>query len=103
MAPIRIVIPYFPTHPVTMADQFHKGLDNIRAAIDSALREHRIEAAQVSHDSAGDVPSDIAFTLKARGESAIQSFAQEEIEDSGEAIDHTAAIKVRLLVSPFVQ
>lgn len=84
-------------------DQFQKGLDNIRSAIDAALRDHKIEGAVVSHTTQGTAPNDAVFTINLQGKVVDQKFPREEIDDSGQAIDHFAAMKVRTLVSPFVR
>jgi hypothetical protein len=84
-------------------DQFHKGLDNVRSAIDAALRDHNIQGAVVSHTTHGSEPGDAVFTVTVKGRAVDQKFTRDEIEDSGQAIDHFAAMKVRTLVSPFVR
>jgi hypothetical protein len=83
--------------------QFHKGLDNVRSAIDVALRDHNIQGAVVSQSTHGSEPGDAVFTVTVMGQVVDQKFTREEIEDSGQAIDHFAAMKVRTLVSPFVR
>jgi hypothetical protein len=83
--------------------QFQKGLDNIRSAIDVALRDHRIQGASVSHTTQEPSPGEAIFVVTVQGKAVEQKFTRDEIEDSGQAIDRFAAMKVRNLVSPFVR
>ena len=85
------------------ANQFQKGLGNIQDAIDAALRDHAITGASVTRTTQGSGPGDAVFAITAQGKTLDQKFTREEIEDSGQAIDRFAALKVRNLVSPFVR
>jgi hypothetical protein len=84
-------------------DQFHKGLANIRAALEMSLSERGVIASAVSYSPATAEPQDTEFVVTANGESQSQTFTSAEIEDSGEAIDAPVAVKVRMLVSHFVR
>jgi len=86
------------------ATQFEKGLENIRRAIDTALSERGVTGAIVGSNLAPNAePQPIEFSVTVAGKPALQKFSREEIEDSGQAIDHNAAMHVRNLVSQFVR
>ena len=84
-------------------DQFHKGLANIRAALETSLNERGVAGSAVSYSPATAEPQDTEFVVTANGETQSQTFTSAEIEDSGEAIDAPVAVKVRMLVSHFVR
>ena len=98
----RLMLRWDAYRPMSL-NQFQKGLGNIQEAIDAALRDHAITGASVSRSAQGPGPSDAVFTITAQGKTLEQKFTREEIEDSGQAIDRFAALKVRNLVSPFVR
>ena len=84
-------------------DQFHKGLATIHAALETALGERGVTGAAVEHDGQDGDPKDTQFSVSVGGKSETQTFARQEIEDSALAIDAPSAVKVRLLVGPFVR
>jgi hypothetical protein len=86
-----------------MTDQFQKGLATIRQAIESALTDRKVADAQVALQPATDKPQDVQVTVTVNGVVQVQSFTREEIEDSALAIDAPSAVKVRMLVGPFVR
>jgi hypothetical protein len=83
-------------------DQFHKGLSTINVALEAALNERRVLGGVVKH-AEGAEPQDTQFSVTVEGKTEMQVFTRQEIEDSAQAIDAPAAIKVRMLVSPFVR
>ena len=84
-------------------DEFQKGLDNIRTAIETALRDRKIAGTSVAQDTLGSDPQEAVFAVTSGGMTRKQAFTREEVLDSGEAIDSPAATKVRALVAPFVR
>jgi hypothetical protein len=84
-------------------DQFQKGLSNINLALEEALRERGVAGGVVKHNAQGAELQEIQFSVSAYGKTEIQVFTRQEIEDSAQAIDAPSAIKVRMLVSPFVR
>jgi hypothetical protein len=86
-----------------MQDQYQKGLAIIQKALHDGLQEHGISDAVVNCDALSSGTHDANFVVTAGGQTQSQRFAREEIEDSGQAIDAPAAIKVRMLVSHFVR
>ncbi len=86
-----------------MTDQFQKGLATIRQAIEAALTDRKVADAQVALQPATEKPQDVQVTVTVNGVVQAQSFTREEIEDSALAIDAPSAVKVRMLVGPFVR
>ncbi len=84
-------------------DQFHKGLSNVKLAIEAALHERGVVGGVVKYDAQGTESQDTQFSITVDGKTKIQVFTYQEIEDSAQAIDAPAATKVRMLVSPFVR
>jgi hypothetical protein len=94
-------VTYFQTTVKTMlSNQDHKGVVNIRAAVETALRERGVIGAEVQSDESGD---SLRVTVTAGGQTQAETFPYMEIEDSGAAIDAPAAHRVRMLVSHFVR
>ncbi len=89
--------------PPMPQDQFNKGLTVILDAVHAALAERGVEGATVKHRGVGSLPGNVVVTLTVADKSADQLFERQEIDDSGQAIDAPAAMKVRLLVSQFVR
>jgi hypothetical protein len=89
-------------------DQYQKGLATIRAEIDHALADRGVMAAAIvvteekAEPRAATMRS-ATISITANGDTQTETFTYDEIEDSGEAIDAPAAIKVRMLVSHFVR
>jgi hypothetical protein len=84
-------------------DQYVKGLANIRSEIDKALQDSRVSAAVIDLAEDTAEPRTATISITADGKREAHTFTYSEIEDSGEAIDAPAAIKVRMLVSHFVR
>ena len=85
-------------------DEFQKGLNNVRTAIQAALLDHKLNGASVSLETQGSPDSQQAvFTVTFGAVTRTQAFTREEVIDSGEAIDAPAATKVRALVAPLVR
>jgi hypothetical protein len=89
-------------------DQYQKGLSTIRAEIDEVLADRGILAAAiaVTEDKAEARPAttrSATISITVNGDTQTETFTYDEIEDSGEAIDAPAAIKVRMLISHFVR
>ena len=84
-----------------MANQDAKdGWMTIRSEIDAELLRRSIADAIIEDDSKTiDRMSDVTVWIDVRGKRASESFTRKEIDDSLTAIDHTAAVKVRTLVS----
>ncbi len=83
-------------------DQYQKGLATIRAEIDEVLADRGILAAAIVVSEKAD-PRSATISITVNGNTQTETFTYDEIEDSGEAIDAPAAIKVRMLVSHFVR
>ena len=86
-----------------MTDQFQKGLATIRQAIEAALTDRKVADAQVEFQPLTEKPQDVQVSVTVNGAVQVQSFTREEIEDSALAIDAPSAVKVRMLVGPFVR
>jgi hypothetical protein len=86
-----------------MQDQFQKGLNQIREALEAALIDRKVADSVVSLALDGGGARGARFEVAVGERSESQVFSREEIEDSGEAIDAPVAMKVRLLVSHFVR
>lgn len=84
-------------------DQFHKGLATIRTAIETALHERGVSGGLVSQGNPSAGAGDIEFSVTVADKVEKENFARQEIEDSALAIDAPAAVKVRMLVGPFVR
>jgi hypothetical protein len=84
-------------------DQYQKGLATIRAEIDEVLADRGILAAAVAVTQENTEPRTATFSITVNGDTQTETFTYDEIEDSGEAIDAPAAIKVRMLISHFVR
>lgn len=84
-------------------DQFQKGLSTINLALEAALRERGVAGSVVKHNAQSAELQETQFSVTVDGRTEIQLFTRQEIEDSAQAIDAPAAIKVRMLVSPFVR
>jgi hypothetical protein len=89
-------------------DQYQKGLATIRAEIDEVLADRGILAAAIAVNEAEAEPGvattrSATISITANGDTQTETFTYDEIEDSGEAIDAPAAIKVRMLISHFVR
>lgn len=84
-------------------EQFHKGLSTIRAALEAALNERGVGGGVVNQQASGETPQDVDFWVTVGDKTERQTFERQEIEDSALAIDAPAAIKVRIIVSPFVR
>jgi hypothetical protein len=82
--------------------QFRKGMANIAHALESALQERGVQGSAVTF-SEGSESAGADFMITVADDARKQHFSYEEIEDSGEAIDAPAAVKVRMLVSHFVR
>jgi hypothetical protein len=86
-----------------MSDQFKKGLATIRQTIEASLNDRKVADAQVDFQPATEQPQDVQGTVTVNGVVQTQTFTREEIEDSALAIDAPSAVKVRMLVGPFVR
>lgn len=86
-----------------MTDQFQKGLAIIRQAIEASLTDRKVADAQVELQPATEKPQDVQVSVTVNGVVQVQKFTREEIEDSALAIDAPSAVKVRMLVGPFVR
>ena len=86
-----------------MTDQFQKGLATIRQAVEASLSDRKVADAQVELQPLADKPQDVQVSVTVNGVVQVQTFSREEIEDSALAIDAPAAVKVRMLVGPFVR
>jgi protein-disulfide isomerase-like protein with CxxC motif len=87
-------------------DQYQKGLATIRAEIDEVLADRGIIAAAIAvneAEAAAATMRSATISITVNGDTQTETFTYDEIEDSGEAIDAPAAIKVRMLVSHFVR
>jgi hypothetical protein len=94
-------------------DQYQKGLATIRAEIDEVLADRGVIAAAIAvTEEKADRRSatmrsatmrSATISITVNGDTQTETFTYDEIEDSGEAIDAPAAIKVRMLVSHFVR
>ena len=84
-------------------NQYVKGLNTIRAEIDHALEDRGVLAGAIDVSEETAEPRAATISITANGETQSETFTYSEIEDSGEAIDAPAAIKVRMLVSHFVR
>jgi hypothetical protein len=84
-------------------DQYNKGLVTIRVALEDALRERGVAGGIIESNVGSDAATDVEYSVTVNGKTEAQLFARQEIEDSAQAIDAPAAIKVRMLVSPFVR
>jgi hypothetical protein len=84
-------------------DQYQKGLTTIRAEIDHALADRGVMTAAIAVTEEKAEPRAATISITANGDTQTETFTYGEIEDSGEAIDAPAAIKVRMLVSHFVR
>jgi hypothetical protein len=83
-------------------DQYLKGLATIRSEIDQVLADQGILAGAIAITEDGVDPRAAIVSITAKGKTETATFTYCEIEDSGEAIDAPAAIKVRMLVSHFL-
>ncbi len=86
-----------------MQDQYAKGLTTIRAEIAHALADRGVPAGAIAVTEQTAEPRSATISITANGKTQTETFTYCEIEDSGEAIDAPAAIKVRMLVSHFVR
>jgi hypothetical protein len=89
-------------------DQYQKGLATIRAEIDEVLADRGVIAAAIAvteekADRRSATMRSATISITVNGDTQTETFTYDEIEDSGEAIDAPAAIKVRMLVSHFVR
>jgi hypothetical protein len=84
-------------------DQYQKGLTTIRAELDHALADRGVIAAAIAVTEEKGQARAATISITANGDTQTETFTYDEIEDSGEAIDAPAAIKVRMLVSHFVR
>jgi hypothetical protein len=84
-------------------DQYQKGLATIRAEIDEVLADRGVIAAAISVKEGQAEPRSATISITVDGVTQTETFTYDEIEDSGEAIDAPAAIKVRMLISHFVR
>jgi hypothetical protein len=84
-------------------DQYQKGLATIRAEIDEVLADRGILAAAIAVTQDNTERRTATISIAANGDTQTETFTYDEIEDSGEAIDAPAAIKVRMLISHFVR
>jgi hypothetical protein len=84
-------------------DQYQKGLATIRAEIDEVLADRGVIAAAIAVNEDKAQPRAATISITVNGDTQTEIFTYDEIEDSGEAIDAPAAIKVRMLVSHFVR
>lgn len=84
-------------------DQYIKGLNTIRAEIDHAMADRGVLAGAIAVTEDTTEPRAATISITANGKTQTETFSYGEIEDSGEAIDAPAAIKVRMLVSHFVR
>jgi hypothetical protein len=89
-------------------DQYQKGLATIRAEIDEVLADRGVMAAAIAvnegkADPRAATTRSATISITVNGDTRTETFTYDEIEDSGEAIDAPAAIKVRMLVSHFVR
>jgi ketopantoate reductase len=91
---------YQMTQDPMAQDQFHKGLSTIDLTLEATLHERGVVGGVVKHNAQGE---ETQFSVTVDGKTEIQVFTRQEIEDSAQAIDAPAAIKVRMLVSPFVR
>lgn len=85
-----------------MVDQVAKGVEVIRAAAMAALIDRGVANAEVSCLADSEPKPGAALTISVNGKVETQIFTYDELEDSGEAIDAPAAVKMRMLVSKFV-
>lgn len=83
-------------------DQYQKGLTTIRAEIDEVLADRGVIAAAIAVNEKTE-PRSATISITVNGDTQTETFTYDEIEDSGEAIDAPAAIKVRMLISHFVR
>ena len=83
-------------------DTNHRGLATIHAALTEALT-HRGLAADVDCTVEETEPRGATFKVTLEGKTEAQHFGWDEVDDSGEAINAPAALKVRMLVSHFVR
>jgi hypothetical protein len=86
-----------------MTDQFQKGLTTIRQAIEASLTDRKVADAQIELQPSTEKPQDVQVSVTVNGVVQVQKFSREEIEDSALAIDAPSAVKVRMLVGPFVR
>jgi hypothetical protein len=89
-------------------DQYQKGLATIRAEIDEVLADRGVIAAAITVNEDSTEPQSpttrsATISITVNGDTQTETFTYDEIEDSGEAIDAPAAIKVRMLISHFVR
>ena len=75
----------------------------LRQAIDDALHDRGVDGAVVEYKKLGSEQPQAEFSISVRGKTMAQIFTYQELEDSGEAIDAPAALKVRMMVSHFVR
>ena len=84
-------------------DQYQKGLATIRAEIEEVLADRGVMAAAIAVNEDNAERRAATISITANGDTQTETFTYDEIEDSGEAIDAPAAIKVRMLISHFVR
>ncbi|MEP6546355.1 MAG: hypothetical protein ABJD53_02730 [Gammaproteobacteria bacterium] len=84
-------------------DQYEKGLATIRKEIDHALADRGVVPGAIAITEESADPREATISITVNGQTQRQTFTYCEIEDSGEAIDAPAAIKVRMLISHFVR
>jgi len=84
-------------------DQFTKGLATIRTALESALSDRGVSGGVVNQKQHGTENDPTEFSITVGDKTESQLFERKEIEDSALAIDAPAAIKVRMMVGPFVR
>lgn len=80
---------------------FEKGVAIIRREIDTRLANFNIQNAQIEQQTQGPL-GPVTFVIKVGNKVEQSEFSIEEIEDSAQAIDHPASLKVGHLVSHFV-
>jgi hypothetical protein len=82
-----------------MATLFEQGLQTIDRELEAAFKQAGIHNIRIGHSTRGSGPADVVFSVSANDRTEELVFTRDEIEDSGRAIDFSAATKVRLLVS----
>jgi hypothetical protein len=85
-----------------MATLYEQGLETIDGELKSAFNQAGISNIRIDHTTRGSALTEVVFSISAQGRTEELVFTREEIEDSGLAIDFSAATKVRLLVSRLI-
>lgn len=83
-------------------DRYRKGLATIRSAALQSLQDRSVKGAAVSLSESNASERPVELSISVNGKTQVQVFTYRELEDSSEAIDAPAALKVRLLVSHFI-